>query len=105
MALIWEMKAQWMLRGADLKSIFLWKQTDPVKEFLGMNFRPVERLNFITLPKQILYQLVKLSCSTWTRAVLKNILACSHDDTDQNTKAGDSKQDRKIRLVNNNKIY
>ncbi len=57
------MKAQLMLRRADLKSIFMWKQTDQAKEFLGMNFRPVERLNFITLPKQIVYQLVKWSCS------------------------------------------
>lgn len=74
--------------------------------FLGRNFRPVERLSVITLPKQTLYQLERNYHAPLEQEVcLKTSCPCSHDDADQNIKAGDSKQDSEIRLVNNDKIY
>lgn len=95
-----------MLRGVDLKSLFLRKQEDRAQEFLGMNFRPVEKLNFITLPKQILYHLEwNYHAPLEQELCLKSSCPCSHDDADQNIKARNGTQDFEIYLVNNNKIY
>jgi len=64
----------------------------------------VERLSVFTLPKQILYQLERNYHAPLEQELcLKTSCPCSHDDTDQNIKAGDSKQDCKIHLVNNDK--
>lgn len=52
------------VKRSRFKKCFLVKTSRSSQRVLGMNFRPVERLNFNTLPKQILYQLVNVSCST-----------------------------------------
>lgn len=84
----------------------MWTQAARAQEFSGINFRLVERLNFITLLKQIFYQLERNYHAPLEQELcLKTSCPCSHDNADQNIKAGDSKQDCEIHFVNNDKIY